>query len=75
VDNTTAPSGGARSAADCSAMRRSSAAREAQDTATETTDCTRLVDEIISLDLIDFEPKEQPNALARQVPDFVKGER
>ena len=37
--------------------------------------CSGEADEIVSIDLIDFEPKEQPASLARQVPDFVKGER
>jgi len=37
--------------------------------------CSGEPDEIISIDLIDFEPREQPLPLGRQVPDFGKGER
>jgi len=37
--------------------------------------CSGEADEIVSIDLIDFEPKEKASSLARQVPDFVKGER
>jgi hypothetical protein len=37
--------------------------------------CSGEPDEIVLIDLIDFEPKEQPASLARQGPDFIKGER
>jgi len=37
--------------------------------------CSGEPDDIVSIDLIDFEPKEQPPSLARQVLDFVKVER
>ena len=37
--------------------------------------CSGEPDEIVSIDLIDFEPKEQPPSLAREVPDFVNAER
>jgi hypothetical protein len=36
--------------------------------------CSGEPDEIVSIDLIDFEPKEQPSPLPRQLPDFL-GER
>jgi hypothetical protein len=37
--------------------------------------CSGEPDEILSIDLIDFEPKEQPASLARQGPDLIKEER
>jgi hypothetical protein len=35
--------------------------------------CSGEPDEIVSIDLIDFEPKEKPPSLAGQVPDLVQG--